>query len=101
MGLNVYENNLTHKLVSLIDKLYVKDFVRGLIENIISNEWDFNKYLKFLYFHFHSAPNLSDELIDEILLHNILINGVNFSHLDNLNSKINNIYTKNIFSNHE
>ena len=101
LGLNVYENNLTHTLVSLIDKLYIKDFVRGLIENIISNEWDFNKYLKFLYFHFHSALNLSDELIDEILLHNILINGVDFSHLDNLNSKINNIYTKNIFSNHE
>ena len=101
LGLNVYENNLTHTLVSLIDKLYIKDFVKGLIENIISNEWDFNKYLKFLYFHFHSALNLSDELIDEILLHNILINGVDFSHLDNLNSKINNIYTKNIFSNHE
>ncbi|WP_296636218.1 hypothetical protein [Polaribacter sp.] len=101
LGLNIYENNLTHILVSLIDKLYVNDFVRGLIKNIISNELDFNKYLKFLYFHFHSDLNLSDELIDEILLYNNLIKGFDFSHLDNLNLKINNIYTKNIFSNHE
>jgi hypothetical protein len=101
LGLNICENNLTHTLISLIDKLYVNDFVRGLIENIISNEWDFNKYLKFLYFQLHSAPNLSDELIDEILLYNTLINRIDFSHLDNLHSKISNIYTKNIFSNHE
>ena len=94
LGLSICENNLTHTIIRLIGKLYVNDFVRGLIENMISNEWDFNKYLKFLYFHLHSDPNLSDELIDEILLHNTLINGVDLSHLDNLNSKINNIYTK-------
>ena len=101
LGLNICENNLTHTLFGLIDKLYVNDFVRGLTENIISNEWDFNKSLKFLYFHIQSTPNLSDEIIDEILLYNTLVNGIDFGYLYNLNSKINNIYTKNIFSNHE
>lgn len=101
LGLNICENNLTHTLFGLIDKLYVNDFVRGLTENIISNEWDFNKSLKFLYFHIQTAPNLSDEIIDEMLIYNTLINGIDFGYLYNLNSKINNIYTKNIFSNHE
>jgi len=101
LGLNICENNLTHTLFGLIDKLYVNDLVRGLIENIISNEWDFNKSLKFLYFHIQTAPNLSDEIIDEMLIYNTLINGIDFGYLYNLNSKINNIYTKNIFSNHE
>ncbi|MDA0316568.1 MAG: hypothetical protein O2906_05465 [Bacteroidetes bacterium] len=100
-GLNICEIYLTHTLFGLIDKLYVNDFVRGLTENIISNEWDFNKSLKFLYFHIQTAPNLSDEIIDEMLIYNTLINGIDFGYLYNLNSKINNIYTKNIFSNHE
>jgi hypothetical protein len=101
LGLNICENDLTHTLFGLIDKLYINDFVRGLTENIISNEWDFNKSLKFLYFHIQSTPNLSDEIIDDILLYNTLINGIDFGYLDNLNSKINNIYTKNIFLNYE
>lgn len=100
LGLNICENNLTHTLISLIDKLYVSDFVRGLLENMISNEWDFNKTLKFLFYHFQSIPNLSDEIIDEILLNNLLINGIDFGHLDNLNSKINNNYIKSILSNY-
>jgi hypothetical protein len=101
LGLNICEIYLTHTLFGLIDKLYVNDFVRGLTENIILNEWDFNKSLKFLYFHIQTAPNLSDEIIDEMLIYNTLINGIDFGYLNNLNSKINNIYTKNIFSNHE
>ena len=101
LGFTICLSSLTHSLIGSLDKLYVKDFIRGLLDNIITNKLDMKKHLKFLFFHLHSIPDLSDELIDEILLHEKFIKGVDLSYFPYLNSKIDSVYTENILINNE
>ena len=97
LGLQISENSIDQQIINSIERLYLKDFIRGYLFNIYNSNVDTFKYLKFLYYHTISLPDLSTVIKSELFIYSRLYQNSGLNRHRMLNRQIENIYTKKIF----
>lgn len=96
LGLKLNFKNLTRKLLKSIDTLYLKEFIKGLIDNSISNPVDMNLLFRTLLFNFSSIEEIQNILIDELIIYERLSMKNAFVDKKNISSRLKNIYINNV-----
>ena len=92
LGLKLNLKNLKRELLQLIDSKYLKDFIRGIIGNSISNSVEMNLLFKTLLFNFSSIEEIQNILIDELIIYERLFMKNTFADKKNISTRLENIY---------
>lgn len=98
LGLHISENSIDQKVFNSIERLYLNDFIRGYVHNIYNSNVDTFKYLKFLYYHTISSPDLSTVIKSELLIYSRLYRSRSLLGHLSLNLQLDSMYTKKIFA---
>lgn len=98
LGLRIVESQISFSTLKAVDKLYFKDFIRGFIENILTNKLEVFKNVKFLYYHLLSVTDVADDLLDEILLFAKFCNLEQIEKVNSLHDRLDSIYTHKILT---